>query len=101
MLGSESTTMPIECRSRDGITIGLIDSLITIAVVLDHRLKSERRRFRRSADEWAYHSQAVQDALHDLADNPTVRGLLWPHDDKAMAIIHSAAQLLGAKEDKQ
>lgn len=72
----------IGVKSRDGITIGMIDAIITLSVALEQRLKQERRRFKRSSDEWAYHSQPVQDALHDLAGNKTVRNLLWPRDEK-------------------
>lgn len=95
---SETT---IEAASRDGITIGLIDSIITIATVLRERLNAESRRLKRSSDEHAWHSQPVQDALHDLAANPTVRGLLWPRDDNAMEIIHRAAESVEAKSQEQ
>lgn len=82
----------IECNSRDGVTIGMIDAIITMAIVLDQRLKHETKRLKRSKVEWAWHSQPVQDALHDLASNKVVRGLLFPRDDEAMKIINDAAK---------
>jgi hypothetical protein len=89
----------IDAASRDGITIGLVDSIITLANVLSLRLKAEARRLKRDPDEWAWHSQSVQDALCDLAGNETVRQLLFPRDDRAMDIISRAAALLKPKVD--
>ncbi len=72
----------------------MVDAIITMAVVLQERLKAEARRHKRSADEWSWHSQEVQDALQDLQHNEAVRSLLWPRDDVAMDIIHRAAAAL-------
>jgi hypothetical protein len=93
----ERQDKPIECTSPDGITIGLVDSLITISIVLDRRLRTELARLnkqRPDEDGHAYHSQAVQDAMADLAGNQAVRRLLWPRDDAVMAVLHEAANLL-------
>ena len=87
----------IDAASRDGVTIGLIDAMIAIAIALNLRLKSETRRLKRSDDEWAWHSKAVQDALSDLAHNVAVRNLLFPRDDEAMDIIQRAAAVLVKK----
>jgi hypothetical protein len=87
----------IDATSRDGITIGLVDSIITLAIILSQRLKAEARRLKRDPDEWAWHSQPVQDALTDLAGNKVVRQLLFPRDIPAIEIITRAAALLKPK----
>lgn len=100
MNDSNESAEVIDSKSRDGITIGMVDAILTMATVLTQRLKSEYRRLDRVRsdprrdDPWAYHSQAVQDALHDLESNETVRSLLWPRDDEAMAFIHESVKLL-------
>jgi len=84
----------IECTSTDGITIGLIDAIITLAVVLNERLEKQAKRMKRSPDEYEWFSEDVRNALCDLAGNPAVKRLLFPRDEKAMAIIHEAARSL-------
>ena len=42
-----------DCRSQEGVTVGLIDSIITISRVLQQRLKHHK-------------TPAIKDALNDL-----------------------------------
>ncbi len=87
-------TKVIDAKSRDGITIGLIDAIITLAHTLNERLALEGKRLENDPnDDHAWHSMAVQHALLDLAGNKALRQLLWPRDEKAMEIIHAAAEL--------
>jgi hypothetical protein len=80
----------IECKSRDGITIGLIDALITTAAVLHQRLLQDHRRGRKN-------SQPVIDALDDLRLNKNFRELVFPGGDEAMRIIDRAAEAIRAR----
>jgi hypothetical protein len=50
-----------DCRSDDGITVGLVDSLITTARVLARRNLT---------------SDAVREALYDLADNEDMKAVI-------------------------
>lgn len=88
------SSKPIEGTSRDGIIIGLVDAIITIAVVLNERLNSEAKRMRKSSVEWEWFSEDVQNALGDLGDNKALRELLFPRDERAMRIIRDAAARL-------
>lgn len=94
----------VESDSWDGITIGLAESIITIARVLNKRMKLEARRMRRRSDlqivEWEWFSQEVQDAMTDLRHNDALRDLFYPGDRMAMDIITSAAALLLPKLDQ-
>lgn len=102
--GRKKMTMsnPVD-NSEDGITIGLVDAIITVAATLSERLEAEvtRRRdiYGGDADDRAYLSRDVQEALEDLAGNKTVRDLLWPRDDKCMDLIINAAKRLKEKEN--
>ncbi|MGH8575606.1 MAG: hypothetical protein ACREXJ_01545, partial [Gammaproteobacteria bacterium] len=70
----------LDCRSEDGITVGLLDTIITSAHVLaGHRLRSE----------------PVREALADLAADPDVVNLLAAAD----AALPAAAELLLARRD--
>lgn len=51
----------IDCRSKDGITVGLIDSIIAISRVLVHR---------------DFTTPAVIEALKDLADDEDLKTIL-------------------------
>ncbi len=72
----------IECTSRDGVTIGLVDALISIANVLTERLEAEAKRMKRSSVEF---SQEVQDALTDLRHHAALTGLIYHHDERGPA----------------
>lgn len=86
---------PIDAKSRDGITIGLIDAMLAIVHTLNERLAAEVKRLGKDPDDdHAWHSVPVQDALLDLAGNKALRKLLWPRDEKAMDIIHRSAELI-------
>ena len=86
---------PLDAKSPDGITIGLIDAMLTLAHTLNERLASEliERNRDPAEDDHAYYSMPVQRALRDLAGNPAIRRLLWPRDDATMKILHDAAKL--------
>lgn len=90
---------PIECSSHDGITIGLIDAMITLANTLNERLEREARRMKRRNNpiEWEWFSDDVQAALTDLAGNKAVQNLLHPYDENAMRIIREGARLIATK----
>lgn len=88
-----------ECKSWDGITIGLIDAIITIANVLNPRLQAEARKMKKLGEkdtdlEWLWFSQEVQDAMSDLLLNESVQQLLYPRDEKMMDIIYKSAETL-------
>lgn len=55
------TEVTTDCRSFDGVTVGLIDSIITSARVLSHRDKT---------------SIAVREALADLREDEDVKNLM-------------------------
>ena len=86
-----------ECNSKDGITIGLIDSIITQVNILAKRLKSEENRFKKSKNEFEYHSDEVLGALQDLKMNKSLKNLMYPYDEKAMRIIEAAANTIKCK----
>lgn len=89
----------IEAKSRDGITIGLIDAILTLTHTLNERLAKEVKRLGKDPDDdHAWHSKEVQDALLDLAGNKALRQLLWPRDEAAMKIIHDSADLLRKRQ---
>lgn len=56
---------PIDCRSYDGVTIGLIDALISVSRILAHR------DFGRP-----YAKPPVREALRDLDEDADVRAVL-------------------------
>lgn len=88
----------VECKSRDGITIGLADAIMTLANVLLQRVLSENRRLKRDkSDEFAWHSQPVQDALHDLQMNKALRALIYPYDEESSKIIIAATKAMKGK----
>lgn len=92
---SREQTPVIECKSADGITIGIIDAIITMSDLLIQRLKSEEQRHRRNKnDDHAWHSKAVEDALCDLRFNSSLRGFIFQADDDAMKLIRKAAREL-------
>ena len=84
-----------EAASRDGITIGMIDAIITLANALHERLMADSKRFKRSEDRWF--SEDIQDALSDLRHNMTINSLLYPRDESSMALINEAAERLKPK----
>jgi hypothetical protein len=53
---------PIDCRSDEGVTVGLIDAIISIARILVHRDVSPR---------------VVKEALADLADDEDVAAVMF------------------------
>ena len=56
---------PVDCRSQEGVTVGLIDGIIAVA------------RFLRGRD---LSHPAVREALADLAEDEDVAGLLRVHN---------------------
>jgi len=80
----------IECNSEIGITIGLIDAIITTARVLRTRMDFNAMICGENGDE----HQPVREALKDLAGCTEVRELIGLHDAEAMRIIHDAAELM-------
>lgn len=93
----QTTTEPIDAGSRDGITIGLIDAMITLAHTLNDRLQREGRRMKRRED-WEWFSEPVQLALAELAGNKAILQLIRPDDETAMEIIRLAAALIETSE---
>lgn len=81
---------PIECSSEMGVTIGLIDSIITTARVLGQRLDYDALICGEDGDE----HQPIREALTDLATCAELRRLIGKHDAGAMKVIHDAAALL-------
>jgi hypothetical protein len=86
-----------ECASPDGITIGLVDALITVARILHNRLQSEATKLKESDEEFAWFSPEVLEALADLRSNEAIRALMYPRDEVAMKLIHEAAELLAKR----
>lgn len=82
-----------DAASRDGITIGLIDAMITLAHTLNDRLAREGKRMKRRSD-WEWHSEAVQSALSDLGYNSAILRLIRPGDEESMDLIRRAAALI-------
>jgi hypothetical protein len=90
-----------ECSSHDGVTVGMIDAIITLANALHERIKVDLRRFNRNKNhekEPTYFSEAVQEAFSDLRHNKAVTSLLHPRDEVAMNIIHKAAASLKSRD---
>lgn len=71
----------VDCRSTDGITVGLIDAIITTSRVLRDRPLS---------------GVSVREALADLAGDEDVAHLLWIAELSAPTL---ATQLLDAKTE--
>lgn len=63
--------MTTDCRSETGITVGLVDSIITAARVLRHRALTD---------------DAVREALKDLASDEDVRFLLEAGNGETMEV---------------
>ncbi len=91
---------PIDAKSRDGITIGMVDAILSLANALTERLAAEQRRHNRRRahpktedDEWSWHSEPVREALSDLAGNKALKSLMYPRDERVMRILHEAAAL--------
>jgi hypothetical protein len=85
------TNMPlIECKSDVGITVGLIDSIITVARVLNARLDYDALICGSTGDRM----QPVRDALRDLQDCSEFKRMIQFGDRDAMRVIHDAADLL-------
>lgn len=88
----------IDAAARDGITIGMIDAIISIANALDERLRAEAKRLRKDPDDdHAWHSEAVRNAMADLAANKALRHIMWPRDERTMRILRAAADLHQAR----
>jgi hypothetical protein len=91
---------PIDSKSWDGITIGLIDAVQSILAVLNERIAREAKRLkRRPDDEWAWFSPDVQEALTDLRHCEAAQTLLYHGDAEAMDIIRRAADALRRPTD--
>lgn len=59
--GTDAQTIPIDCKSPEGITIGLIDALMTIAAVIRERDIT---------------AEITQEALQDLSQDRDLRALI-------------------------
>lgn len=75
------TAEPVDCRSTDGVTIGLIDTIITASRVLRDRPLS---------------GVPVREALADLAGDEDVAHLLWIAELSAPTL---GTQLLDARAE--
>lgn len=86
---------PIECKSEMGITIGLIDAIISIANILAPRLRviDDELRLGTRGDV----HQPIRDALTDLCVSSELRRVVDGQDNGAYALIHKAAGLLTEK----
>jgi hypothetical protein len=91
-------TTTIECTSRDGITIGLVDAMLSLARALNERLAAEAKRMKRSKIEWEWFSDEVQSALADLRHSQDMLNLFQPNDEVAMELIRRAAALIEKAE---
>lgn len=85
----------IECKSEMGITIGLIDAIISISNVLAPRLEAidDAMRLGQRGDEY----QPIRNALTDLCTSSNARRVIMGHDEVASALIHRAAELIEIK----
>ena len=83
-------TTKIECKSEIGTTIGLIDTLITVARIARQRLDFNAMITGETGDKY----QPAREALKDLSDCAELRELIGLHDAVAMKIIHDAAALI-------
>ncbi len=79
----------IECKSEMGITIGLIESILTAANLLGQRLDYETLISGERGDE----HQPIRDAIADLCACEPLRRMLNDADARAMSVIHHAAKL--------
>lgn len=59
-----------ECRSEDGITVGLIDALISIARVLAPRLR----------ENYVTEDRPIYEAIADLMQDPDIKKILVYQD---------------------
>lgn len=83
----------IECKSWDGVTIGLIDSMLAISRVLVERLHAEQARLK-AIQDGPWFSEDVQEALADLRHDDCIGELIYPGNTEAMRLIHEAAALI-------
>jgi len=83
----------IECTSHEGVTIGLIDSIMILGDVLAERLALDILRMKEDIDSEGF-SEDVENALTDLRFHKNFKSLLYPRDEVAMEIISRAAKLL-------
>ena len=102
----------IDCRSKEGITIGLIDSIITSARVLRTHFKQYHKeyeeRYRKDITPNYDIPEAVYEALKDLHQDEDVLhilqigpyngNILSKEDRRLMDSIHTATQLLKEKQ---
>lgn len=77
----------IECTSKVGTTVALIDAIITLTRLLDERLEYDAMIIGSSRDKY----QPIRNALHDLLTNSPYRKIIDGRDNDAMNIIHDAA----------
>lgn len=59
---------PIDCRSEEGITIGLIDAIISISTILSPRLEQQRVNWEQT--------ESVQAALDNLGSDQDFANIL-------------------------
>jgi hypothetical protein len=90
------TIRVIESESWNGITIGLIDAILSVAKMLNERIAAETKRLKLTDEEWL--SEEVQEALADLRHSADIKMLIAPENEKAMAIIREAAALIKTRE---
>lgn len=88
-IGRKAKKPDYECNSEMGITVGLIDSIITISRVLFARLDIDAMITGEHGDEY----QPIRDALTDLCTNKALSTLINCHNAEAMDIIHRAAAI--------
>jgi hypothetical protein len=87
----------IECSSPEGITIGAIEAIITLANIVDQRLPWNDMMIGEGGDEF----QPIRDALTDLCSNGSLRKILDGWDNRAHELIHRAAKMLEEKVDQK
>lgn len=101
-----------DCRTEEGITVGLIDSLITISRVLRQRLKMHHneyeKRYQKDVPNNYVWSEPILEALKDLHNDEDLLNILQTghfnpnihsEDDKRiMASIKKASELLRDKQ---
>jgi len=86
----------LECKSWDGVTIGLIDALLSISRALTERVEAETERLKKTDDQWL--SNEVQEALSDLRHDDVLKALIYPQDIEAARIIREAAVLIKTRD---
>lgn len=80
-------------NSEIGITVGVIDAIITLAKIVNDRIDVDELICGEKGDKF----QPIRDALRELQSCPAFDRIVRFGDQKAMEIIRNAADFLNKK----